>query len=447
MTAVRYCLTEDGVRIAYTVTGEGPALLLPPYFMDSIANDHLPPWADMLARLGAGRRLIRYDSRGVGISQRDVPLTYDGQVLDMEAVVKAAGLERFDLVGWVMTGPTAIAYTARHPETVNRLVLYATWVRPLDVMPEENLRALAALCRTNFPLAAQVYADFAARRQAPGLGLALADKMREAVSGETLAGWLEQIELDLTPLLPFISVPTLVLHPSGDPVTPLSSSQKIAAGIRDARLVVLPGDVNYPPLGDVARWVETITGFLDEGRELPPPTTVETEEARGSLRVVLFTDIVGHTAMFRRLGDEAGRRVLREHERIVREALRAHGGAEAKTMGDGFMAWFTSVTKAVECAVALQRAFAERNETAAEPLHIRVGLNAGEPIAEGDDLFGATVILAARIAAQADGGEILASLAVRELCIGKGFLFADLGQVALRGFEDPVPLFEVRWRE
>jgi class 3 adenylate cyclase len=116
-------------------------------------------------------------------------------------------------------------------------------------------------------------------------------------------------------------------------------------------------------------------------------------------------------------------------------------------MGDGFMAWFTSVTKAVECAMALQRAFAERNETAAEPVHIRVGLNAGEPIAEGDDLFGATVILAARIAAHAEGGEILASLAVRELCVGKGFLFADLGQVALRGFEDPVPLFEVRWRE
>jgi len=101
----------------------------------------------------------------------------------------------------------------------------------------------------------------------------------------------------------------------------------------------------------------------------------------------------------------------------------------------------------VECAIALQRAFAERNETAGEPLRIRIGLNAGEPIEEEGDLFGTTVILAARIAAQAQGGEILASLAVRELCAGKGFLFADTGEVILKGFEEPMRLFAVRWRD
>jgi class 3 adenylate cyclase len=115
-------------------------------------------------------------------------------------------------------------------------------------------------------------------------------------------------------------------------------------------------------------------------------------------------------------------------------------------MGDGFMASFASVTKAVECAVALQRAFDERNGSAAEPLYVRVGLTAGEPIEEEGDLFGASVIMAARIAAQAEGGEILASLAVRELCAGKGFLFADRGEHALRGFEDAVRVFEVSWR-
>jgi class 3 adenylate cyclase len=136
--------------------------------------------------------------------------------------------------------------------------------------------------------------------------------------------------------------------------------------------------------------------------------------------------------------------VLREHERITRDVLKAHDGAEVKTMGDGFMASFGSVTKAVECAVALQRAFAGRE---GEPLSVRVGLNAGEPIEEEGDLFGATVILAARIAAKAEGGEILVANAVRELCSGKGFLFADRGDFVAKGFEEPVRVYEVRWRE
>jgi len=172
--------------------------------------------------------------------------------------------------------------------------------------------------------------------------------------------------------------------------------------------------------------------------------------------------------------------VLREHERITREVLKAHGGTEVKTMGDGFMASFGSVTRAVECAIALQRAFAERNAplpahpealegraeekppahgsraspragrdvgASTEPIAVRVGLNAGEPIEEDGDLFGATVILASRIAAKAEGEEILVADTVRGLCTGKGFLFSDRGEHALRGFEDRVRLYEVRWRE
>ena len=155
--------------------------------------------------------------------------------------------------------------------------------------------------------------------------------------------------------------------------------------------------------------------------------------------------------MMQRLGDEHGRDVLREHERITREALLAHGGSEVKTMGDGFMASFGSVTQAMDCAIALQRAFAAHNAdvgpTHASPLHVRVGLNAGEPIAEEGDLFGATVILAARIAAKAEGGEILIPEPVRHLLAGKSFTFADRGEFAMKGFDDAVRLYEVRWRE
>ena len=139
--------------------------------------------------------------------------------------------------------------------------------------------------------------------------------------------------------------------------------------------------------------------------------------------------------------------VLRDHERITRELLRTHGGTEVKTMGDGFMASFDSATRAVECAIDLQRSFAGRNNTASEPMLVRVGLNAGEPIEEDGDLFGATVILASRIAAKAEGGEILVADTVRGLCSGKGFLFADRGEFVAKGFEEPVRVYEVRWRD
>ena len=151
--------------------------------------------------------------------------------------------------------------------------------------------------------------------------------------------------------------------------------------------------------------------------------------------------------MMQRLGDARGRDVLREHERITRETLKQHGGAEVKTMGDGFLASFGSVTAAMECAIALQRAFAAHTESMPEPLHVRVGLNAGEPIEEDGDLFGATVILASRIAAKAGAGEILVPDTVRGLLSGKGFVFGDRGEFVPKGFDEGIHLWDVRWQE
>ena len=217
--------------------------------------------------------------------------------------------------------------------------------------------------------------------------------------------------------------------------------QLVAYGGRNAQLVRLPDSpVAY---WEDAQALEAIEEFLGGGASVQPPPS-STQTAPAGLRTILFTDLVGHTEMMQRLGDAKGRDVLREHERITREVLAAHDGTEVKTMGDGFMASFGSVTKAVGCAIDLQRAFAERE---GEPLSVRAGLNAGEPIEEDGDLFGATVILASRIAAKADGGEILVADTVRGLCSGKGFLFADRGEFVAKGFEEPVRLYEVRWRE
>ena len=148
--------------------------------------------------------------------------------------------------------------------------------------------------------------------------------------------------------------------------------------------------------------------------------------------------------MMQRLGDDRGRAVLREHEVLTREALAAYGGSEVKTMGDSFMASFGSATRALECAIAIEKAFAARNATAPRAAAHPVGLSAGEPIEEDDDLFGSSVILASRIADQAKGGEIVLANVVRELAAGKGFLFADRGEIVLRGFDDPVRLYELQ---
>jgi len=201
----------------------------------------------------------------------------------------------------------------------------------------------------------------------------------------------------------------------------------------NARLVLLESERFLPTAELVEPALRAITEFIAD-----VTGSSASEIGRGgpsAFRTTLFTDLVGHTEMMSRLGDERGRDVLREHERITREVLKANGGTEVKTMGDGFMASFGSVTKAVECAIALQRAFAERE---GEPLSVRVGLNAGEPIEEDGDLFGATVILASRIAAKAGGGEILVADTVRGLCSGKGFLFADSGDFVAKGIEEPV---------
>jgi len=222
-------------------------------------------------------------------------------------------------------------------------------------------------------------------------------------------------------------------------------AKNLASGIPDARLVLLEGASQAPWIGDMDAALAAIDEFLGDSE----PAAVGAEPvAAGAFRTILFTDVEGSAALTERLGDAKAREVLRNQERIVREALRSHGGAEVKAMGDGFMASFSSATRALECAIAMQRAFAAHAEEHPEtPVRVRIGLNAGEPIAEDADLFGTAVIIAARIAAQAKGKEILTSDVVRQLVAGKGFLFSDRGDVALKGFTDLMRLYEVQWAE
>ena len=197
--------------------------------------------------------------------------------------------------------------------------------------------------------------------------------------------------------------------------------------------------------GDWEAAAQTIEEFLDEGKEA---TAGAVSLAAEDIHTILFTDIEGSTTLTQRLGDAGAQDVLDAHNAVVREALTAHGGSEIKHTGDGIMASFPLTSSALECAIAIQRALARHNESSPQfPIRVRIGLNAGEPVTQGQDLFGTAVQMARRICDHAQPGQVLASDVVRQLAAGKDFLFADTGAVALKGFEDPVRLYETRWLE
>ena len=430
----RYCVSEDGTRLAYCVLGEGPVVVDCP----AVWEPFTIAFGDSTAVHGfeRGRTVVRYDFRGVGLSQRDPPsFTHERFVEDLEAVVKAAGLNRFSVRASHFSVSAAIEFAVRHPEQVQRLILDRVFTRGEDVMPRANVDALVALMRTNWQLATQVLADMSGgRAEDPNLGVRMSEVYRKNADGDAAARMVSDLydSVDVTGILEDVKCPTLIMHRSEDAPFSFASAQDAAARIPLARLIAPPGSGSTTVGSDSAANIQAEIDFLDEDPEtralmIEAPATV----SASAFRTVLFTDLVGHTEMMSRLGDERGREVLREHERITREVLKANGGTEVKTMGDGFMASFGSVTRAVECAIALQRAFAERE---GEPLNVRVGLNAGEPIEEDGDLFGATVILASRIAAKAEGGEILVADTVRGLCIGQGVLVR--GQRGVRGEGD-----------
>jgi class 3 adenylate cyclase len=367
-------------------------------------------------------------------------------MLDLEAVVERLGLERFAMLAPFTAGPVAISYAARRPERVSHLLLWSSYARGSDILQSPRA-AIFGLVDQDWVLYTETMAHATLGWSEGEQAHRFAAMMRESTTQEVVKLAISEfLDVDVTGLLPLVRSPTVVLHRRDGPV-PLHAARGLASRIPGARLVTLEGSSLSPMAGAVEVVLRVIDEFLGAGQAAAPEPRPSTPAA---VHTILFTDVEGSTAMTQRLGDAKAREVMREHERITRECLRAHGGSEVKTMGDGFMASFGSAVKALECAVAVQKAFAEHS-AGGEAIRVRIGLNAGEPIAEDDpdgrgDLFGTAVIRAARIAALAQGGEVLVANVVRELAEGKGFMFGDRGEVALRGFDDPVRLFEVKWR-
>ena len=450
---IQYTKTDDGVSIAYATVGEGsPLILCPSYIPQQLSYVLQAPSAQQFFdHLAKDRLLVMYDSRGFGMSDRDVTdFSLEARVLDLEAVVRAARLRRLALWASLASAPVAISYVVRHRREVTHLILYGAAARGADVMAQEPFDALIQLCLSNWELAAQVLGDLTLRKQYPEEGELAARVIRDSISAETMVEWLQQgYSTDVGALLPQVSARTLVLHRRDDALVPFALGQKLAAALPNAQFVPLEGTASLFVLGDTKPVLDAVTTFLGEGGR---PRRKSASKGTGMV-TVLFTDMESSTALNQRLGDAKAHEVRRTHNVIVRDALKAHGGSEIKHTGDGIMASFTTASSSLDCAIAIQQGVAShKDEHPGSPLGVYIGINAGEPIAEEDpggrvDLFGAAINLAARICDHAEPAQILASDVVRQLVAGKQFLFSDLGETELRGFEDPVKLWEVSWRE
>ena len=448
---IRFCTTSDGVRIAYTTLGEGPPLVWAPLWVSNVKLiEHDSQFAAFAAAMGVNRRLILLDQRGSGMSDREVN-DFSRQALakDIEAVVDTLKLGRVALFSIDFACRAALEYAFRNPERVSRVILYAPYVRGKDLAPRERLDAVLKLIRSGWDLAVEIIPVLIMPGTDPETQRNFFEALRESCSAESAASWLEAcFREDLTELLPRINLPTLVLHPHNDRMVSFESGRELAALLPRARLVALDRMVHAPYVADTTAILAAINEFLATPKRRANEKPQPMKTAAASPLTILFTDMEGSTGLTQRLGDASAQELLRAHNTILRDALKAHGGSEIKHTGDGIMASFPTASRALECAIAIQRAVAAHVEQHTDsPLGVHIGLNAGEPVAEEEDLFGTAVQLAARVCAHAEPGQILASNVVRELAAGKGFLFSDQGDIALRGFEDPVRLWEVRWRE
>jgi class 3 adenylate cyclase len=457
---IQFAQTSDGVNIAYYSMGEGPALVS----VSSILWSHLRrqwPFQEYHRRgrgLGRGLRVIRYDSRGTGLSGRSsLDFSMEARLRDLEAVLDRVKVDRFALFGSGHGAPTAITCAALHPERVSHLILWCPIVRGADFLSRPGPRgyqSLREVAEEDWDRYTLISASNVVGFREPAIAQSLAILFRESMTPEAMRAFYASLEeIDATQQLLRVKVPTLVMsgEAQGRDADILPAwSKEIAAGIPNARLVTLrPFDVRQ-------LWDDVQTQLVQEflGTAEQPATQAPAQEAApelevadaGGLRIILFSDVESNTELLQKLGDDRWRVLLREHERITRGQFVAHGGDEIKGTGDGFIASFSSAARAIECAMAIQRAMAGSSAFAETPLRVRIGLNAGEPIAEDGDLFGTAVSTASRIMDQGNGGEILVSDVVRQLVAGKNFPFSDRGTVTLRGFDDPVRIYELRWR-
>jgi len=434
--SIQYAKTADGVNIAFWTLGEGTPIVQ----MPTLPWSHIqlewqnPGYSRWDERLAERRKLVRYDGRGSGLSERDAAdCSVDAHMLDLQAVVERLGVERFVLLGSFTAWPIAIAYAARHPEAVSQLVLWCPWARQ-----EARIQALRALREGDWELYTEASAHATFGWSAGEEAHRWAVYLRECTTPEAARAILPALEeSDVTALLSQVRAPTLILQRRQTAgIASVETAKGLASRIPDARLALLEGTSILPWVGDMEAVWAAMDDFLSEGEEMKAAAQLPE-----GMAVILFTDIADSTSLTERLGDSVFRARARELDTSLRSVIHESGGTpvEGKVLGDGVMAVFTSARQAIECALRCNAA------TEGTGLQLHLGIHAGDVIREGNNVYGGAVNIAARIAGASAPGEILASDIVRGLArTSAGVSFDDRGEHELKGVGEAQRVFAVK---
>jgi pimeloyl-ACP methyl ester carboxylesterase/class 3 adenylate cyclase len=435
----RYAKTPDGASIAYQVVGDGPVDLV--YSSGIWSNLEMmwehQPWARFLLRLASFSRLIVFDMRGVGLSDRGPePPVIELQRDDVASVMDAVGVGSAIVFGGARAGSMSILFAATHPERTQALVLYAPVAKTVSTADFPHGRS---------PQGQQEFVERFVREVGTGRNLAL--QAPSVAEDEPFVRWWARFErlvaspsryeelariftdVDVRGVLPAIHAPTLVLHRDGDLIVSSAQARYVAESIDGARFVDLPGDDHVPFVGDPDAILDEVEEFVTGARPVPEVATV--------LSSVLFTDIVGSTEKQAELGDRGWKDLVERHHAVVRTALARWRGVENDTAGDGFYVTFDGAARAIRCAMEIVEDVRELG------IEVRAGVHTGECELVESKCAGLTVSIGARIAARAEPSQVLVSRTVKDLLAGSGFTFEEAGQHELKGVPDRWHLYSV----
>ena len=404
--------------------------------LDLIWNN--PTFSRWIERLNKFARVIIFDKRGVGLSDRvDRLPTLEERMDDVRAVMDAAGSTKACLIGLSEGVPLALLFAATHPERATALALYGGMARSTaDVdypyaTPIEGLRdSVEQFMRPDWGTGASIevfapsYADNLQAREFYAMF------ERQAVSPRAMDQLVEMfLDTDVRDILPSVHVPALILHRKGDRVVNVRAGRWLAEHLPGAKFVELEGIDHSPMAGDAERLLDEVEEFFTGVRP--------TRELDRALATVLFTDIVDSTKRAAEVGDTQWRVLLENHDKVMRKHIEQAGGKEVKTTGDGFLATFDGPARAIRCALG---AIAE---IGTHGIQIRSGLHTGEVEIMGDDIGGIAVHIAARVGALSGPGEVLVSRTIKDLVAGSGINFEEKGEYELKGVPDRWQLYSV----